>query len=519
MLLLALFSGPAALAEDCSSTQAVQDYQKKIDEYTAKKESATSDSEKKFAEQMISEYTKQRSAAMLSCESKERREVTNRVEQQKCADRQAEYKRKNPNDPKEIYAWKNNKCVDLSQQVKNVTDSDECNNASLFTELKGKNCKRAMETIKTVGSRNKALTEATNASTTAYTGYQAMQATGNQDDAQLRQANIMKAAAFSKLATGAMNLAGAMQLKSAASGAESANSTITEAQKNLAQICKNADDEQRCFYQNATKFGISADAAAYANFERMKRGASQSHDQAEAANAMAKQSMITGAADMLVGLQAMRMAQMAQQNAGNMAPPPMVIPPAPIVHRFGSAQSAGSPNLDPSTPLAPIDYGNPSDAETFGAQNNGRIEGSLMKGGMGVPNGFRSARSQVSGGGGGGSASSGRSGRGRSSSRSRGGRYNTALGEVQFGGGVGFKGGNGGGGESQVANPFADALSKLFPPDEKGKPVVDARQIASGQDNQYQEEEYEEPGVTTSDLTLFEQITAKYRQLDGSGRF
>ncbi len=518
LLLTLLMPGTALAAEDCNNSQAVRDYQAKIDSYTEKKNSAASDSDKKFAEQMIAEYTRARSAAVMACESNERRAVTARVGEEQCANKQADFSRKNPG-ARQMFAWRGGKCVDLSQEVKNITDSDECNNASIFSELKGKNCKKAADTIKSVQSRNSALTAATTAGTQAYSGFQAQQATGAQDDAQLRQANIMKAAAMSKFATGALNLAGAMQLKSAASGAEAANSTITEAQKNLAQACKNADDEQRCFYQNATKFGISSDAASYANFERMKRGASQSHDQAEAASALAKQSMITGAADMLVGLQAMKMAQMAQQNAGNMAPPPMVVPPPPNVHRFGSAQNPGSPNLVPSNPQAPVDYGVPKDGETFGALNKGRVEGSLMKGGMGVPNGFNSARSNVSGGGGGGSASSGGGGRGKGGgSRGGGGPRNTALGEIKHGGGVGFKGGGAGGEAGAAGNPFADALAKLFPTDEKGKTVVDARQIASPEDSQY-EEVLPEEGVTASDLSLFEQITAKYRQLDGSGRF
>lgn len=514
-LLGILALAPSALASDCSSSEAVQAVQTRISDYEAKKAAATSDSDRQVYERLRADAVRDKAAAITACENQTRRDVNNRVSEAQCAEKQAQYARANPNS-RPMYTFRGGKCVDLSQEVRNITDSDECNNASIFTELKGKNCKKALDTIKSVQSRNSAITQATTAGTQAYSGYQAMQATGAQDDAQLRQANIMKGAAAAKFLSGAANLAGAMQLQGAASGAEAANSTITEAQKNLAQACKNAVDEQQCFYQNATKFGISSDAASYANFERMKRGASQSHDQAEAAKALAKQSMITGAADMLVGLQAMRAAQLAQQNAQQMAPPPMLPMAPPAVHKFGSAQGMASPSLAPATPTGPVDYGNPSDGETFGAINRGRVEGSLMKGGGGIPNVFKSASSQVSGGGGGGSASGGR-GRG-SPPRRGGGPRNTALGEIKHAGAVGFKGGSGGAGDP-AGNPLADMLSKMFPQGENGKAVVDPRQLASPDGGQYLEEEQAEEGVEPSDLTLFEQVTAKYRQLDGSGRF
>ena len=508
---------PAALASDCASSDAVRAVNDRIADYEAKKAAASSDSDRQVYERLRADAVRDKAAAITACENQTRRDVNARVSEAQCTQRQNDFAAKNPG-ARPMYAFRGGRCVDLSQEVRNITDSDECNNASIFTELKGKNCKKALDTIKSVQSRNSAITQATTAGTQAYSGYQAMQATGAQDDAQLRQANIMKGAAAAKFLSGAANLAGAMQLQGAASGAEAANSTITEAQKNLAQACKDAADEQQCFYQNATKFGISSDAASYANFERMKRGASQAHDQAEAAKALAKQSMITGAADMLVGLQAMRAAQLAQQNANKMTPPPMLPMAPPAVHKFGSPQGMASPNLAPATPQAPVDYGNPSDGETFGAINKGRVEGSLMKGGGGIPNGFKSATSQVSGGGGGGSASTGGGGRGRGGPSRGGGPRNTALGEIKHAGAVGFKGGSGSPGDA-AGNPLADMLSKMFPPGESGKPVVDPRQLASPDGGQYLEEEQAEEGVAPSDLTLFEQVTAKYRQLDGSGRF
>ncbi len=384
---------------------------------------------------------------------------------------------------------------------------------------KGKNCKKALDTVKSVQSRGEALTQAGTATAQMYGTSQVTQATGAQDDAQMRQANMMKMLMVTKALTGAAQLAGAAQLKAAASGAEDANSTITAANKNLADACASSTNEQACFYQNAQKFGLSNDSASYANFERMKRGAAQAHDQAEAANAAAKTSMITGAADLAAAAQAYRMMQMAQNNAQQMAPPPVMgLPPPPGVVRFGQSAPQEGPNLTNATPNNPVDYGNPQDGGTFGAQNKGRIENGMAPGRMGNPNVFKSASSGVSGGGGGASASGGgRGGGGGKGPAGRRGPMNTAMGEIKYGNAVGFKGGSEKEGAAGAPNPFADVLAKLFPQDQNGKTVVDARQIASGGEAIADEEQANT--VTSSDLSLFEQVTAKYRQLDGSGRF
>jgi len=510
----------SAQAVECDENESVVYAKKKMQEWEEKKAVAVAEgnaNNKSDAERMIAESERNLRDANRACESETRKSSKLRVSQIQCEEKQARYAAQNPKHKKKVFDWKGDQCIEL-YEAKAITDSDECNSANVFTDLKGKNCKNALETVNSVKARNEAVTQASTAATTAYSSLQASQATGEQGDAQAKQQQIYQVAGFSKLATAALNLQGAMQLKSAASGAEEASSTITSAQQSLAQACANEPDDQICFYQNAEKFGISKDALNYANFERMKRGAAQSHDQAEAANALAKQSLITGMADALVGMQALQMARQAAQNAQNMAPPPTVIPPPPGTVRFGQSGAQGDPNLVPNSPSAPVDYGNPADGSTFGELNNGRIEGGLAPGKMGTPNIFKAASSGVSGGGGASASGGGRGGGKGGSKAGRSGPRNTAIGEIKHGGGVGFKGGSGGGAGDGAANPFADALSKLFPQNLNGNPVVDARQIASG-GGIMEEEALEGTEVTTSDLTLFEQITAKYRQLDGSGRF
>jgi hypothetical protein len=493
--------------------------------------SATED-QKKAAQEQINYYRSRTSADVNTCYEKEAKErdkaSTKEADKKACQKKIDDDKKKGL---RAAYQWKDedSECVNLAEHMQGAppTAYDECSNAAMMEgTLKGQNCKKALNAVHDVSARNSALSDATTAATTVYSNMQATGATGAQNDAQTRQANIMKTLALSKLATGALNLQGAMELKSAASGATSANSTITEAQKGLAAKCSGPDveDQQVCFYQNAQSFGISADQSSYLSFERMRSGAQQSQDQADAANALAKSSMLTGAADMLVGLQAYKMAQMANKNAQQMAPPPIVAPPGSTINFGSTVQSNGDPVLgQAATP--PTDYGNPSDNPfSFGAQKKGRVQGSIAGSvAAGKGNGFQSARSGVSGGGGGASAGGGSlrpGGGGAGAKNKNAGRRITTSGEYNMaGGGAGSKGG-GGGEKVDAANPFADALAKLFPTDPtSGKPVVDARQIASAGGEPVQEMEQDDQAVTASDLTIFEQITAKYRQLDGTGRF
>lgn len=339
----------------------------------------------------------------------------------------------------------------------------------------------------------------------------------------------MQALAISKIATGGLALSNAARLKSAASDAEGASSSISSAQKDLSAKCDqltaggqmNAD---QCFFQQARHYGIDPTEAERANFERMRSASSQSQEQADKANNLAKAAMVQGMADALVGVQALQLANQAQQNAAQAGTLPQVAALAPTVLRgtsggslggFGSTEGAGQP----------VDYGVTSDGGVgLGGQVGGFRNGIKDGKGFGrASGGGGPARSSVTtagasgaggGGGGGGGKGGGGGGKGRGSAPNN-------VGEYTLGGGsLGGPRGPSGAEKNDGPNPFAEALAKLFPKDAAGKPVVDTRELASGENPEvYDDAVTGADDVVAADLSLFEQVTAKYRQLNSNGRF
>lgn len=414
------------------------------------------------------------------------------------------------------------KCEDkIAENTKSNPNQGECNNAELFkgSNLRGEACKNAASTIKDVKTRQDALTATTAAAATAYSGMQATQATGQQADAQQRQQKILQALAISKIATGGLQLAGAAQLHSAAGDAEGASSSISAAHKEIAATCEQNKtlSAEQCFYVEAKKKNVPADSQAYVTFDRMKSASSQSMEQAEQAKKMAMASAITGMADTIVGLQALQMSKQAQQNAQAMG----VAPGAPPTYRLNGASQGGlTPGLVGSAPAAgPEDFGLPGEGGNTLGIVGGKI-GNSIKGGKGfAPSSFKPQKSTVSTTGGGGGGGGGGRGGGSGASRRGGSPTNTTGGEYTLGGGgAGFRGGA----ENEKADPgnnaFADALAKLFPQDQDGKPVVDNRGLASADETLIEDVYGAESGVYATDLSLFEQVNAKYRQISNSGR-
>jgi len=409
-------------------------------------------------------------------------------------------------------------CENLAHKTRSVGDGD-CSKADLYSgsSLKGQNCKIARNTVEEVNERNKALTEITVTGATSIAQVQAMAASGQQQDAQKRANKMLMGLSLAKIATGLSQGAGAVQLKNAASDAEEASTRMNNAYKQIDSVCANPAgnvSREECFYSNAGKYGISPDKQAYAQY--LSGGASQAEEAAKAANQAATGSTITGLADTLVGLQALQMARQANRNADNMGalPPPRVIGIAPIQ---GASQAPNLGGFNQGT--SPVDYGNPSDSgAALGNVGEGNIRGGLKEGrSFGGGSGFVSAKSTVSSGGGAGGGGGGRGGGGQSRAPGRKSLGNTAVGEYAMGGGggAGFKGGSGKDEKDSGGNAFADALAKLFPQDEDGKPIVDGRQLASEREGVYTDEEGSI--VYASDLSIFEQVTAKYRQLSSAG--
>jgi hypothetical protein len=408
-------------------------------------------------------------------------------------------------------------------------NTGECNNAELLrgTNLKGEACKDTANTIKGVQAQQESIGAATTAAVQGYSSYQATMATGQQADAQMQQRKILQGLAVAKIATGALQMAGAAQLKSAAGNATAAASNISEAHKGLMQKCDSAAvkreglSSEQCFYKNAKEFGITDSAQELANFERLKSAQVQSEEQATRANDMAKASMITGMADAFVGIQAMMMARQTQQQVDFMGAPPA----APIAgYNIGGASQGGltpGGGATPGNAAGPTDFGDGSGPGTTLGGGGGPI-GNGIKGGKGfAPTpGSKAEKSTVStaggGGGGGGGGGASRGGGGRKG----GGPSNTSSAEFNLGGGGGggFRGGSGPAEKGEGGNAFAEALAKLFPQDPNGKPVVESRQLASeGGGDMIDPDAYVGSDVEAVDVSLFEQVTAKYRQLAGNG--
>lgn len=448
------------------------------------------------------------------------------IDQRKCEERNGRtdeiIRDKKTGTNSKMWVWRDGKCEATFAEGDRSLSEGECNQAAQFEgQLRGQNCKAARDTVKDVTDRNKAITDSTVAIGTTYAQVQAMAASGQQQNAQEQQKKVLQGLAISKLVSGGSALAGAAQLKAAGSEASSAETAMSGAYKGIEADCNNLapfnGNRQACFYQMAPRHGVNASRAEYQNFDRLTGGASQSADAAKAANSAALASGITGLADTVVGIQALQMANQAQQQQKNMGAiaPPRVIGIAPF---SGASQAPNTGGLPVGA--VPTDYGIPgADGATLGNMGPGNIRGG-MKGnprGFGVSP-FQSAKSGVSAAGGGGGGGGGRGGGGGKggSGRSKG-LGNTAVGEYNMAGGApSYKGG--GKDEGPGGNAFADALAKLFPTGADGKPIVDGRGLASGEDPNGQGGEEEEGGnVYASELSLFEQVNAKYRQLSGAG--
>lgn len=425
---------------------------------------------------------------------------------------------------KDMYKWEDGECVSQAKSPTVAEGDGDCGNASQFEGgLRGENCKRAASTIKDVEARNKTVTETTTMATAAFAQVTAMTATGQQSNAQESQQKLMQGLALAKMASAGSQLAGAAQLKSAASGAEEASTKMNGAYKGIQTECTNnaafVDNEEGCFYAMAPKYNVAASKVEFANYDRLKSGASQSQDQADRANSAFKTSTITGLADAMVGLQAMQAAKMANQNttALNTLPPPTFI----LNGTRGSSMQPGVGGV--GTENKPIDYGTGTDSGgLLGNVGNGGVPDGLIAGqSFGKP-GYTPTKSTVSSGGagapGGGRGGGGGGGAGDKGKKGKQSLGNTGVGEYNLAGGMLQNPKVDNSKKDEGGNPFADALAKLFPPDKDGKTVVDGRQIASDDSVVTGVEGQSESGAYASDLSIFEQVSARIRQLSNSGR-
>jgi hypothetical protein len=510
---LAGIDDPDAIGQ-CSKADGLQN---QIDQKIARKDDPnTAAATKARMEIDIESLRTKVDEAKISCE---KRDKSREREQNACSKKIAE--------AGDVWKWdaKKFECLDMSAKNQKANpNSGDCNNAELMKgNLQGQKCKIAADTIKDVTSRSEALNQTALGATQAYSTMQAMQATGQQADALNRQQKVMQGLAAMKMITGVMSLSGAASLKAAAGGAEDASKTINSAYKDLNDYC-NQDavlskmSMEQCFYKNAAERGVDPTQKNYATFERMKSAAEQSQQQADRANALAKTSMVSGVADALVGMQALYMSRQTAQSAVAMG---QVVAPTSMGLNPMLATSGGSVGIGTGGPITAGGGPTGNEGISLGGSDGGQIKGGLMGGRPAVFNTYKPQKSGVSGGGGGGLLGGSR-GASRAPRRGRGGmKSNTAEGGYTAGGAApGSHVGAGGDGKDAGAgaNPLGDMMCKLFPCNDAGKPIVDGRSLASDQAAQGDEEpETQEAGVTQAELTIFEQISSRYRTLNGQG--
>ncbi len=413
-------------------------------------------------------------------------------------------------------------CQDNASNTKTKTDtsvdtSGDCGHANMFTgtnqdvNLKGNNCQVAADAVQNNKTRQQAVDSAALA-TTIGVGTLASNKAANDssnNSAQNAQKMMMQTTAITKMVQAAEEAYSASQLNSAADAAKLANKNLKMASSNVTSTCnsdtQNADaDCQRQLNLAAANSKLTTDQVGW-----ISRGATEAKTQADAASSAGASQGMLAMTNGLIGAMTWMQAGKAAQNA-NLAP-------ALSYGLGGSMVSGGGPMVGGT-------IANPSSGTDPGSGNallpgtgTGGIQSGMMPGQspLTTPKGTVAATSTVSGnatgGGIGGGDSSGKSSGDKKPQRGLG---NTGVGTLGDGGGSIFRGGGGlGMKDGGPDTALTDAIKKMLNPDGTEK-KEDARSLASsGQAPSGDSESFALP----ADVSLFQQITAKYHQLNTNG--
>lgn len=194
---------------------------------------------------------------------------------------------------------------------------------------------------------------------------------------------------------------------------------------------------------------------------------------------------------------------------------------------MGSGTSTGGLVPGDATNL-PTDYGLGEGGGGDGLAIGGGAPGNSVRGPKFAVNNsagtYKAGRSVVSraGGGGGGGGRGGRGGDGSGGSRMPP-RLRSGVDEYKLSGGGGNAGGGGKGaarnsGKSGENNAFAEALAKLFPQTPDGKPVIEGPRDLASAGEAVVEDAVVGSEVYAADLSIFQQISARYRELNSAGK-
>jgi len=545
LIFVSLLSSTNAIGEETCESR-ISNINREIRHYEKLRDSAIDPSIITRRNKEIADLESKRVNLSIKCDD-------DKVENEKLGSEYREcVKKMNSKEAPGVYKWDRylKQCVENEKE----TAAGECSEADRLrgSKLNGEACQEASSTIRDVAAQQDGIGTTTQAAATAYSSMQAMQATGAQEDALARQQKILQTMALAKIATGGLALSGAAQLKSAASDAEGAAVEIGGAHGRIDSLCKkevekkeeeflrsiersgpydpkvgSTSDEmhRECFNRHAAS-SVSREALSYDTLLTMKEAARQSQAQADKANSMAKASLITGMADTLVGLQALALSRQTQQKQQMMLPP-VALPPGYQFPgaRGGSGASAGGLVMGDANNL-PADYGLAEGGGEGGLAIGGGAPGNSVRGPkFAVNNGagtYKAGKSVVSraGGGGGGGGRGGRGGDGSGGSRTPP-RMRSGVDEYRLpagGDGPGGKGVARNSGKAGENNAFAEALAKLFPQSTDGKPVIEApRDLASAGDA-ITEDAIVGSEVYAADLSIFQQISTRYRELNSAGK-
>ncbi|NUM88266.1 MAG: hypothetical protein HUU37_03590 [Bdellovibrionales bacterium] len=399
----------------------------------------------------------------------------------------------------------------------------ECNEANAVNSTA---CRKTERAIQESSTRAQAMQSIGQSAMTTVSGVQAMRSKGTAEDAQKAVSQIAAQGALAKFAEAGTKAYGASELFSSSQLSEAEAQTLDRYGKAMKSSCGAAIDQyavvadgssqklllrqelSKCF---STVSGKTVDHAATDNLaRRLTNAQDETLAQSKAAKSAALQQGLGAGVDALVAYQALQMSKAAKQNAADMR---SLAPPSYRFNPGGGASSkpAGSGDL-------PDDLG-------IEAPGGSLLSGSPGKGvpDRGGPGGlrapsvpFRGGKSTVSSGGGAGGASA------RGGPSGKGGNAKARSGPQKVGG---FDMGNGlgGGGGARVSSTPApdagllDTMKCLLDP--ANCKAEDQAVVLQGEvkgDNRLPASE-EDSASPQADLTIFEQITAKYRALAARG--
>lgn len=395
--------------------------------------------------------------------------------------------------------------VDKAQGTDSSTSDSggECMHAANFSgvtnengqNLSGQNCQSAVNAVKNVQARDNSISTLGSGAMTAMGTVETMQAGNGQSDAMTAQSNMLKTMAVIKGVQAASSLAGAAQLGAADLAAQNASGAMAA-----------CNGDQACISKISGTLDTTAANSNVPGY--LRQGSDEAKSAGQAAGSAALTDTVSAAVNGFIAYEALNAANNLQAASVNLGSIPL----------YGPGGGISSPSVG-FTPGAPAANGGmqPSGA-TLPGTGSGGIKGELAGGGFpgAASSPYSPAVSKVSdAGGGGGMGGSGAPNPTAPPANKAKGLGATGIGELGVGG-TRLGGGGSMGKDTPGANTsLEDAIKKLLGGEKDAKKDEEKRNLAStGEPIQADEGSFAVP----NDVSIFQEITAKYRQLNNNGR-